>query len=257
MIRVDSLIGFLGFDAVKAERSWSEDTISLLRIVGNIFVNGLERKRAEEALTKSEEASKRLAEENAIIAEIGRIISSTLNIEEVYDRFAEEVQKIIPSDRIAINVTDPGRHTVTIAYSSGVEIQERSPGDVIPITGTLSGEVICSKSGLIIDAQNPDEIAGRFPGLLPSFSCGLRSLMAVPLISKDQVLGTLHFRSKEANPYSEKDLELAQKVGNQIAGALANALLFAEQKRTEECVERERGQIQGSVRPCAAGVPRV
>ena len=52
-----------------------------------------ERKRMEEALRRSEEESKALAQENAIMAEIGRIISSTLNIEEVYERFAEEVRK--------------------------------------------------------------------------------------------------------------------------------------------------------------------
>ena len=68
-----------------------------------------ERKRAEEALRRSEEEAKRLAQENAIMAEIGRIISSTLNIEEVYERFAEEVRKLIPFDRIAIKIINSQR----------------------------------------------------------------------------------------------------------------------------------------------------
>jgi len=50
-------------------------------------------------LRTSEESSKRLAQENLSIAEIGRIISSTLKIEEVYERFAEEVKKLIHFDR--------------------------------------------------------------------------------------------------------------------------------------------------------------
>ena len=52
-----------------------------------------ERKRAEEALRQSEEQARQLAQENTILAEIGRIISSTLNISEVYGLFAEQVQK--------------------------------------------------------------------------------------------------------------------------------------------------------------------
>ena len=59
------------------------------------------------ALRSSEEEAKRLAQENAIMAEIGRIISSTLNIQEVYERFAEEAHKLIPFDRIAINIINP------------------------------------------------------------------------------------------------------------------------------------------------------
>lgn len=48
-------IGFLGFDSVKEEKSWSKESISLLKIVGEIFVNALERKRVQEALLESEE----------------------------------------------------------------------------------------------------------------------------------------------------------------------------------------------------------
>ena len=54
------------------------------------------RKRAEEALRQSEQEAKRLAQENAMVAEIGRIISSTLNIEEVYEKFAEEAREAHP-----------------------------------------------------------------------------------------------------------------------------------------------------------------
>jgi len=35
------------------------------------------------------------------MAEVGQVISSTLDIEDVYDRFAEEVSKLIPSTELA------------------------------------------------------------------------------------------------------------------------------------------------------------
>ena len=40
-------VGLLGFDAVQAEKRWSNDDIALLRTVGEVFANALERKRAE------------------------------------------------------------------------------------------------------------------------------------------------------------------------------------------------------------------
>ena len=54
----------------------------------------IERKEAQEALQKSEEQAKRLAEQNEVLAEIGRIISSTLDIEAVYEPFAEQVRSV-------------------------------------------------------------------------------------------------------------------------------------------------------------------
>lgn len=55
MVSGNSLIGFLEFDAVKTGKMWSTDIITLLRIVGEIFTNALNRKRAEDVLRVSEE----------------------------------------------------------------------------------------------------------------------------------------------------------------------------------------------------------
>jgi PAS domain S-box-containing protein len=55
------------------------------------------------------------------------------------------------------------------------------------------------------------------------------------------VIGVLSLRATKPNAYTEGDLRLAERVGNQIAGAIANAQLFAEHKRTEEALrESER-----------------
>jgi len=43
----EGVVGFLGFDAVQAEKSWAEEDITLLKTVGEIFVSALQRKRAE------------------------------------------------------------------------------------------------------------------------------------------------------------------------------------------------------------------
>lgn len=59
----------------------------------------IERKQAEQVIRK-------LAEETSVLAEIGRIISSSLQIDEVYERFSQQVLKLIPCDRIAVNLIE-------------------------------------------------------------------------------------------------------------------------------------------------------
>lgn len=48
-------VGFLGFDSVRKRRSWSQDTLSLLKIAGDMLVNALERKDTQEKLKRREE----------------------------------------------------------------------------------------------------------------------------------------------------------------------------------------------------------
>ncbi|NBD36850.1 MAG: GAF domain-containing protein, partial [Chloroflexi bacterium] len=54
MIYQGETIGLLGFDAVRTEKKWTAGDIRLLRTLGAIFINALERKRADEALQESQ-----------------------------------------------------------------------------------------------------------------------------------------------------------------------------------------------------------
>jgi diguanylate cyclase (GGDEF)-like protein/PAS domain S-box-containing protein len=59
-----TLIGFVGVNSVRQEIDWSDETIALLRIVGEIFVNAITRTRNERALRTSEEQYRLLFERN-------------------------------------------------------------------------------------------------------------------------------------------------------------------------------------------------
>ena len=54
LISQNTLIGFLGFDSVRLEKTWLESIIILVTITGKSISNAIERERAEEALRKSE-----------------------------------------------------------------------------------------------------------------------------------------------------------------------------------------------------------
>jgi signal transduction histidine kinase/CheY-like chemotaxis protein len=62
--------------------------------------------------------------------------------------------------------------------------------------------------------------------------------MNVPLYVKGQMIGGLLLRSVQPNAYTIHDLRLAERIGAQIAGAIANAQLFTERQRLEERLRR-------------------
>ncbi len=193
-----------------------------------------ERKQVEEELRRNHAVTERLAQEMAVIAEIGRLIGSTLDIEEVYERFAAETQKLLLFDSLTVNLYNIQKNTICIAYVSGLGIDGRRYGDPLVLEGSLSEAVIRARTSLRIQPASIDEIVGQFPRLSPIFQAGLRSIMCIPLVYRDEVIGVLHFRSKRSNAYTEEDLRRAERIGVQIAGAIANAQLYAGLKKTEQ-----------------------
>jgi len=250
LISEDQIIGIMSLRSIKPEAYTDQDVRvaeSISSQIAGVVANAqlyIERKQAEEIARKSEEEAKRLAEENAVMAEIGQIISSTLNIEEVYERFAEEVHKLIPFDRIAVNIINPEERTFRILYVSGPQVNQRRGGEIIPLAGTGTEEVRRIRASVLMREENQEEILSRCPGLLSIFKAGFRSIMMVPLFSKNEVIGTLNLQSKNPNAYTEMELRLAERVGTQIAGAMANAQLFMERERAEKALRESEEEAR-------------
>jgi PAS domain S-box-containing protein len=212
-----------------------------------------ERKEVEKSLRKSEEEARRLAKENETMAEIGRIIGSTLNIDEVYGGFAEVVKKIIPFDRIVINTINPEKNTIRNVYIAGEEVGDRKLDEVYPLEGSGNAEMVRAGSSLLIQTDDFHEYRDRFPMLYSTFQAGFRSIMNVPLFSKGKIIAGLLLRSRKSHAYTDKDVKVAERIGNQIAGAIANAVLFAEQKRAEKEKDILQEQLQQAQKMEAIG----
>ena len=180
-----------------------------------------ERKHAEEQVRR--------------LATIGRIISSSLNVEEVYEPFAQQVRELIASERIVITIAGPEQDVFTTAYVSGGDVAHRRRGDVAALDSSSTQEVIRRRAGLLVQPKDIDDLRRQFTGPLPAYEAGFRSFLSVPLISHDEVIGVLHLESTQPNAYTDRDLDLAESVGAQISGAIANARLYEQLE-----LERER-----------------
>ena len=210
------------------------------RMLSRSLRYAIERKEVEEALRRSQEEAKRLAEETAVLAEIGRIISSSLDIESAYDPFAEQVHKLIPFDRIVVTLLDPEGGPGTATYVRGVDIVGWGSDEAHSIEGTLTEAVVSARTGLIAGTESDEAIDAQFPAEAQARSVGLQSMVAVPLISNDQAIGTLTIRATKSNVYSEEHLALAGRIGNQIAGAIANSQLYTQRVKAEQALQEAK-----------------
>ncbi|MFZ4440328.1 MAG: PAS domain S-box protein, partial [Syntrophales bacterium] len=192
---------------------------------------------------------KQADEEMAVISEIGRVAGSTLDINQVFELVDAEVHKLIPHDRLLVNLKKNDNEFV-VAYVSGTDNPRRRTGDLYARQGTASGVVMNARAGILIQPDDAEEIKELYPNLYAAFKTGLRSTISVPLISMSEVIGSMNLRSEKQKAYTEHDLRLAERIGVQIAGAIANAQMFNDLSKTEkslrESEEKFRVHIENS-----------
>ncbi len=196
-------------------------------------------------LQESEEEARRLAHEHAVMAEIGRIISSSLDISQVYGRFAEEAHKLIPFDRISIGVVDLEKGIFTDAYHAGtVEVPGRAYGVVNKLPGSVTERGVRQKAGVLLRMDSEEELARDYPLMVAGFRAGLRTSISVPLVSNDRAIGALHLQTTRPNAYTQRDLALAERIGAQIAGAIANSLLFTQLEQAQRMLHQSEQRLR-------------
>jgi signal transduction histidine kinase/PAS domain-containing protein len=204
-----------------------------------IYSSDISRLRAaHESLRSAGDEARTLARENQILGEIGRIISSSLDINEVYSGFADQVRRLIDFDRLSISLVNLDDYTFTNAYILGEDVEGRQVGDVVSLEGTVTSEAVRSKRSMIIQGD-PMDLKEQYPNLL-----GFPSIILAPLIYRRQLFGVLNARSSKVNAYTEEDAEILSRVASQITPAIANSLLYADIVRTQGDLARSNSDLE-------------
>ena len=199
--------------------------------------------RADDALAAERS---QLAEQNAVLAEIGRIITSSFDISEIYPLFGEQVRRLIPFDRIDIVTADLERNTLTVEYIHGMDIEmERSKaGFTRPLPGSMVEAIVQRNAPITFTGRTREEMGADFPQGADSWDAGLRSEILVPLMTAGSPMGMISLMSTEPYAYDRAHVDLAQLVSDQISGAIANAQLYARAMEIEDELRRSNADLE-------------
>ena len=195
-------------------------------------------KAAHAAMRAANQEARRLAAENELLGEIGRIISSSLDIDDVYAGFGEQLRSLIHFDRLSISLVNLDDNTFTNSYTIGDSIPGRNPGEVNSLEGTVTSEAVKSRSAMIVQGD-PDEMERRYPNLIR-----YPSVLLAPLIYRGELFGVLNARSLDLNAYADEDVEMLSRVAAQIAPAIANSLLYADIVRAQDDLARSNSDLE-------------
>ncbi len=186
-----------------------------------------QRHRAYEELeNRVQERTAELSQVNEVMNladEVARIVTSTLNIDEVYEKFALEVKKLVDFDRVVINMIDRESGTAILKYRFGSERPGRPLHSTMPLAGSQNLEVLTTERSLVRNDFAKDL---RFTADKEAATMGLRSSIMIPLWSKSQVIGTLGLRSKQVGAFGPRQQTILERLASQIAPALENSQLY-------------------------------
>jgi two-component system NtrC family sensor kinase len=215
------ILGALGLGD-RAGRAFTDEELRLL----SAFADQAAIALANAQLYAEAERRRRAAEG---LADLGRLVSRSLDPAEVRQRVVEGVRELLGSRSASLMRIDEGSGTLVTMAVSGELAGVLAGGRSFPVRSGASGRAVTDRRPVIttdILADKRIEFTAEDRALFEPVSC--RAVLAVPLTVHERVIGALNVAGLTGRVFDEEEIRLVQAFADQAAVALENARLFEE-----------------------------
>ncbi len=164
------------------------------------------------------------------LAEIGREMSSILDLDVLLTRIASLTKRIIDYRTFGILLLN--ETTNMLEMKLAVRYGEENSTKNIKLGEGLVGWAALYKEPLLVADVSKDP---RYINLVED----VRSELVIPMLIKDRCIGVFDLESPELNAFTKDNKELLTLLASQAAVAIENARLYEEVRRNEERIEKE------------------
>jgi PAS domain S-box-containing protein len=163
------------------------------------------------------------ARETAVLAEVGREISATLDLNQVLGRITSSARDLLLGETCAVYLPDEqGEHWTAVA-ATGVDEKEIK-GDPIQRGRGILGSIISTKEGRIANNASATTEAVTIAGTQVK---DYEHLMGTPVLVGDKMTGLMAiWRTGEGLEFIQSELDYLASLAQQAAIAIENARLF-------------------------------
>jgi len=216
-----------------------------------------EQKQAQEALRESEKRYRQLytqsKQQNKTLATINAIAQAanqSLDLNQILSDALDKVMELFKCHSAHVRILDSQTRELVLAAHKGLTSEDLGMlKKRVKPDEAISHEAIIKQEAVVIeDVLTHPRTAGK-----QTFSekIGCRTLVTLPLLSKNITLGHMSIRGREPNAFTSDEIQLFTSIGNHVGVAIENARLYKENLEATEharqmAMEAEKANIAKS-----------
>jgi signal transduction histidine kinase/uncharacterized protein HemY len=228
LLRHSELQGLIYLDTPVLSGRFSTSDVDFLSIFASQAATAIENARL------FGERERRITE-LSILDEIGRLLSSTLDLNELLETVHQQVGRMFDATNFYIATYQEGDSEWTSAFR--VENGVRQPVQRRKLGLGLTGYILRNREPILICSGAESHNFKAAHGI-PPVGDQAKSWMGVPLIAADRVVGVMAIQSYEQeNLYDFQALNLFLTIASQVAIAIRNTRLYDEISRANRELE--------------------
>ena len=158
-----------------------------------------------------------------LLLEVADVLATSLDLDTTLRRVAEVVRKVIDYEIFAILLLNEKTQELRFRFQVGYP-PDFTEGARVKVGEGVTGQAAQSRQAVLVDdvTQDPAYISA-----VPN----VRSELAVPLITKNRVIGVIDLEARDPGYFNEEHSRLLTLVASRIASGIENAQLYTRTTR--------------------------
>ncbi len=228
----DRVLGVMNVSDFDPNVVYSDEQLRFFRTVADYTANVLEKNRLYREMEQR-------AQQLSILNEVGRAISSTLDLRTALNLIIEKAAEILHAEAASLFLVDLETEELIFEVAMGPTAPDLL-GTRMPKGKGIVGTVAQTLKPTIVNNVASD--SRWFGGYDKSGEFVTQALIAVPMISKDRAIGVIEVLNKlDGTAFDEDDQNLLQAFAAQSAVAIENARLYT---MTDAALARRLEELQ-------------
>jgi len=170
-----------------------------------------------------------------LLSELIRLFSSSIQMDDLLERVVSKSTGLLGDTAFILMAADAGQLKLEAAYSKDRERLVKMLIAGVNLAGDIFdaerfAQVLQRREPLIIPNMQQVNLSSEVRAMIDKYA--VVSLLAVPIQTKEAVLGVFVSVASEAQVFTDEDINTAMALADFTAIALENAALFAELQRS-------------------------
>lgn len=159
----------------------------------------------------------------ALLIEVADVLNTTLDLDTLLQRVAEVVKRVIDYEIFSILLLNERYQDLRFRFQIG-HLPEVAARIRVKVGEGITGRAVKERRPILVDDVTRDQ---QYIEAVPR----VRSELAVPLITKNKVIGVIDLEAREANYFKEEHARLLSLIASRIAVSIENARLYTRTVR--------------------------
>ncbi|HJQ34611.1 MAG TPA: sigma 54-interacting transcriptional regulator [Pyrinomonadaceae bacterium] len=233
-------LGIAGVSSTQEGKFTEEDLELFAQITGQIAI-------AVENALNFEQATREHARVQTLL-EVNNAIATNLDVRDLLRATSECLRAYFKHDFAALSLYDERDGFLHVhAFDRARPDTDIYKGEPVPVEGTLSGLAFTTRRAVYRSPVNAEEtsapMARRF-----FEQQGLQSFCCAPLVSRGRAVGIIALGSRQPDAMTPEDVELFERIGEQIAIGVENAAQYRQIEELKNKLASEKLYLEEEIK---------